>query len=404
LAQVDMTLYLNQINLKITKFKIVLFISLFFLFHASCTTVAQPKGGSVGIINEDTLYTNTSTGQIRALDIISGEEKYKPHWPSDQEISIDKKLDKEDQKYRSLAIYGAPAIWKESLYLVTYDGYLFKLTLDLIEEWREPIGQIISSDNKFVATPTIENGILIIGSSENSLIAFDVENRTKKWTFQTDGPIWSSAYIYENQVYFTSLDKYIYSINLEDGSLAWKFKTEGAISSSPIVHKNKLYVGSFDRILYALNSKSGDELWRFENSKSWYWGTPVIHEDYLFAPSLDGNLYALDINSGKLLWSSSTEGKVVGTPAVINNFIVISSTDKKIRLLKLNDGQQIDICNIGDKIESDIITDNDLIFFSTEDSIRSIKIKQNGNMDEEWDGGHFFKEEQPISSNRIRSC
>ena len=30
--------------------------------------------------------------------------------------------------------------------------------------------------------------------------------------------------------------------------------------------------------------------------------------------------------------------------------------------------------------------------------------KQNGNMDEEWDGGHFFKEEQPISSNRIRSC
>ncbi|MBM03394.1 MAG: hypothetical protein CL766_01205 [Chloroflexi bacterium] len=399
-----MTLYLNQINLKITKFKIVLFISLFFLFHASCTTVAQPKGGSVGIINEDTLYTNTSTGQIRALDIISGEEKYKPHWPSDQEISIDKKLDKEDQKYRSLAIYGAPAIWKESLYLVTYDGYLFKLTLDLIEEWREPIGQIISSDNKFVATPTIENGILIIGSSENSLIAFDVENRTKKWTFQTDGPIWSSAYIYENQVYFTSLDKYIYSINLEDGSLAWKFKTEGAISSSPIVHKNKLYVGSFDRILYALNSKSGDELWRFENSKSWYWGTPVIHEDYLFAPSLDGNLYALDINSGKLLWSSSTEGKVVGTPAVINNFIVISSTDKKIRLLKLNDGQQIDICNIGDKIESDIITDNDLIFFSTEDSIRSIKIKQNGNMDEEWDGGHFFKEEQPISSNRIRSC
>ena len=110
-----MTLYLNQINLKITKFKIVLFISLFFLFHASCTTVAQPKGGSVGIINEDTLYTNTSTGQIRALDIISGEEKYKPHWPSDQEISIDKKLDKEDQKYRSLAIYGAPAIWKESL-------------------------------------------------------------------------------------------------------------------------------------------------------------------------------------------------------------------------------------------------------------------------------------------------
>ena len=399
-----MTLYLNQINLKITKFKIVLFISLFFLFHASCTTVAQPKGGSVGIINEDTLYTNTSTGQIRALDIISGEEKYKPHWPSDQEISIDKKLDKEDQKYRSLAIYGAPAIWKESLYLVTYDGYLFKLTLDLIEEWREPIGQIISSDNKFVATPTIENGILIIGSSENSLIAFDVENRTKKWTFQTDGPIWSSVYIYENQVYFTSLDKYIYSINLEDGSLAWKFKTEGAISSSPIVHKNKLYVGSFDRILYALNSKSGDALWRFENSKSWYWGTPVIHEDYLFAPSLDGNLYALDINSGKLLWSSSTEGKVVGTPAVINNFIVISSTDKKIRLLKLNDGQQIDICNIGDKIESDIITDNDLIFFSTEDSIRSIKIKQNGNMDEEWDGGHFFKEEQPISSNRIRSC
>ena len=186
--------------------------------------------------------------------------------------------------------------------------------------------------------------------------------------------------------------------------MAWKFKTEGAISSSPIVHKNKLYVGSFDRILYALNSKSGDELWRFENSKSWYWGTPVIHEDYLFAPSLDGNLYALDINSGKLLWSSSTVGKVVGTPAVINNFIVIASTDKKIRLLKLNDGQQIDICNIGDKIESDIITDNDLIFFSTEDSIRSIKIKQNGNMDEEWDGGHFFKEEQPISSNRIRSC
>ena len=376
----------------------------FIIFQVSCTTVAQPKGGAVGIINENTLYTNTSTGEIRALDILSGEEKYKPRWPSPEEVSIDKKLDKEDQKYRSLAIYGAPVIWKEGLYIVTYDGYLFKLSLDLVEEWREPIGQITSSNNSFVATPQIKNGVLLIGSSDNTLIAFDVENRSKKWTFKTDGPIWSSVFISEDQIYFTSLDKYIYSLNFEDGSLIWKFKTDGAIVSSPIVHKNKLYVGSFDRILYAIDSKSGNELWRFENSKNWYWATPAVHEKYLFAASLDGKLYALDINSGKLLWSSSTEGKIVGTPAIIDDLIVISSTDKKIRLLRLIDGQQMDICNIGDQIKSNVISTNEWIFFTTEDSVRALKIKPNGNMDEEWDGGHFFKEDNPISNNRVRSC
>ena len=174
--------------------------------------------------------------------------------------------------------------------------------------------------------------------------------------------------------------------------------------SSPIVHKNKLYVGSFDRILYAIDSKSGNELWRFENSKNWYWATPAVHEKYLFAASLDGKLYALDINSGKLLWSSSTEGKIVGTPAIIDDLIVISSTDKKIRLLRLIDGQQMDICNIGDQIKSNVISTNEWIFFTTEDSVRALKIKPNGNMDEEWDGGHFFKEDNPISNNRVRSC
>ena len=399
-----MILYLNIKKLNVNKLKISLVITLLLLFHASCTTVAQPKGGSIGVINKDILYTNTSTGEIRALDLDSGEEKYKPSWPSEEEKAIDKKLDKEDQKYRSLAIYGAPAIWKEDIYIVTYDGYLFKLSLDLIEEWREPIGKITSSNTTFVATPKIKDGILIIGSSDNTIIAFDVENRTKKWTFQTNGPVWSSVDIYEDLVYFTSLDKYVYAIDFTDGSLVWKFKTGGAIVSTPIVNQNKVYVGSFDRILYAIDAKSGNEIWRFENAKSWYWGTPIIYEKYIFAPSLDGNLYALERESGKLLWTTNTEGKIVGSPVIINDYIVISSTDKKIRLLKLVDGQQIDICNIGDNIKSDIIKNNDLIFFTTEDSIRAIKIKQNGNMDEEWDGGHFFKEEQPISSNRIRSC
>jgi outer membrane protein assembly factor BamB len=164
------------------------------------------------------------------------------------------------------------------------------------------------------------------------------------------------------------------------------------VAASPVVARGRVFVGSFDGAFYAIDLDTGQEVWRFDGASNWYWASALVVEDTVYAPSLDGNLYALDIDTGALRWTLETEGRIVGSPAVVFDMIAVASDDGHIRLTDLaGDGSVLRRCNIEEKIRTSLVANEGVIFFGADDkSIRTLVVERGGRVEGDW--VHFTDE------------
>ncbi|ETR73052.1 MAG: hypothetical protein OMM_01246 [Candidatus Magnetoglobus multicellularis str. Araruama] len=121
-------------------------------------------------------------------------------------------------------------------------------------------------------------GMVILGSYDNSLYGLSYSGE-EEWAFPTRsdsrvraGDILSTAAVGSSgTIYFGSENHSIYAIDHEKGRVRWSYKTDGPIYSSPVIDNNVLYVGSFDHCLYAI--RANDQL--LSDSSPW----PVFHQN-----------------------------------------------------------------------------------------------------------------------------
>lgn len=350
-----------------------------------CARVGTPEGWPTGVVAGDTLYIGTMDGDFRALDKNTGETLWRFELRGEE---VDRR-----------AVYGAPAIAGDTLFIGGYDGILYAISLNGVDVWDVRVGEA----EPIVGSPVVADDLVLVGSSDGNLYAFTAADGSWQWAFPTEGSVWSTPVVADGVAYFGSLDHSVYAVRIEDGTEIWRFSAGGAITATPVVANGRVYVGSFDSIFYAIDAQTGDEVWRFEGASKWFWGGAVATRDSIYAPSLDGNLYALDINSGGLRWTLRTDGPIVGSPAVVGDRIAASSQDGRVRLVRMSDGADESECNIGVTLKASLTVDEDVIFLgATDHSIRALRVKPNGNPDEQW--VHFANEADPVARNQAPVC
>ena len=367
-----------------TRKLILLALPLLLLALLGCAgRIATPEGWSGGVVDGDTLYIGTRQGDVRALNTENGETRWRFT------------LLGEDESLRG--VYGTPALYEDTLFVGGYDRVLYALTTKGELKWQEPVGGHI------VGSPIVVDGVVLVGADDGKVYAFEREDQSSRWTFQTGNKVWSSPAVAEGVVYISSLDKNLYALSLEDGSKLWQFATNGAIASTPVYDDGVVYVGSFDGVFYAVNAADGTLRWSFDGANSWYWGEPLVYGDDVYAPSLDGKLYALNKRSGKIRWALTTEGPIVGSPAVIFDMIAVGSDDGRLHIVRLSDGNPVDSCNMQTELRSSVVAQDDKVFLGARDkSIRALRIKTDGNPDEEW--VHQADEDNPVVRGRVEDC
>jgi outer membrane protein assembly factor BamB len=170
------------------------------------------------------------------------------------------------------------------------------------------------------------------------------------WTYQTGGPITSSAAIVDGKIYVGSYDKNIYCLDVYTGKLEWKFGTNDDISSSVAVAGNTVYVGPDDGYIYAINKDTGDLVWKkdiyasnvpaiqFEIATWQVRSSPIVVSSSLYVGALDGKVYCLSTTDGSIKWSYQTNGPIGGSPAYANGKIYIASTDRNLYALDATSG------------------------------------------------------------------
>ena len=186
---------------------------------------------------------------------------------------------------------------------------------------------------------------------------------TVVWKYKTEGRVISSPVISDGVVYVGSTDQSLYALSQADGSLKWKFATRGPILSSPAVGSGLVYFGSLDGNIYAVDVTTGKERWRFATKGERRFTAPGIHgamprtermpdpfdvfmssptlaNGTLFVGSGDQNVYALDMMTGALKWTFPTGDVVHASPAVSGGVVYIGSWDRNLYALDATTGKE----------------------------------------------------------------
>lgn len=144
----------------------------------------------------------------------------------------------------------------------------------------------------------------------------------QRWVFETGGAVRSSPAVVDGVVYIGSRDQSLYAINAETGVEIWSFATGGAIVTSPAVVEGRVFTTSFDGFLYALDAVSGEELWRFRSGAA---TSPTVAGGIVFLGTNDGAMYAIDAQTGIMRWSAAYETDEVGTPSVAGQTVIVGA-------------------------------------------------------------------------------
>ena len=236
--------------------------------------------------------------------------------------------------------YDHPVVGENLVYVGGIDGYLYAIdrVTGLVGEtgWRRPEDPPEGPPEEMpdlVAGPTLdrETNIVVVGSEDGNLYAYDATNGDLKWSFETGDKIWSTPVIKDGTIYFGSHDKNVYAVNLEDGLEKWRFPTGGIVAGRPLLFRNLVVIGSFDRKLYALDADNGIKQWEVDGDH-WFWAGAVADDRTIFAPSMDGNIYAVD-RDGNLLWKYDLEAPIASRPALISGALAVVGKNGDIKLL-----------------------------------------------------------------------
>ena len=215
-----------------------------------------------------------------------------------------------------------------------------------------------------LASPSIANGVLFIGSADGSFHAIDQKTGKEIWKFETQGQIASSAAIVGGIVYFSSYDGTFYALDAATGTPKWRFAMDyerrfeiqglhgispkhqtipepwDFFTSSPAVIDDHVYFGGGDGNVYALNAGSGTLLWKFATGNVVH-TSPAVVQNTVYVGSWNSNLYALDAITGKEKWRfeagrdpeiHNQEG-FTSSPAVVNGVVYVGCRDSHVYAL-----------------------------------------------------------------------
>ncbi len=201
-------------------------------------------------------------------------------------------------------------------------------------------------------SPVVEKNLLIAhvgGPDKGALMAFDVETGAVKWSYEADGPAYSSPIVVtlagERQV-VTFTQKEFVGVSAATGKLLWKMPAKTGYdtnSVTAVAYKDMLILSLEDQGMMAVRPvKQGagftaQEVWRNADNVLGM-NSPVMQGNLLFGLSSrkKGQFFCIDADTGKTLWQSP--GRMGENAAILNlaGTLLLLTNDANLIVLPAN--------------------------------------------------------------------
>ncbi|PKO16897.1 MAG: hypothetical protein CVU39_06675 [Chloroflexi bacterium HGW-Chloroflexi-10] len=174
------------------------------------------------------------------------------------------------------ALWSAPVVDGETVYLASMDHFLYALNLKTGEMiWETDLGGAI------VYSPSMENGTLFVATLANEVVA----------------------------------------VNKTNGSVVWRNPTSQNLWSQPVIKDGIVYYGDHEGKVSAVSAEDGKEKWNYNLGEMVSGAAAIMPDGVVFAGE-NGKLVGLDFN-GELLWTRSTDGKLYTGPVLVDSMLVL---------------------------------------------------------------------------------
>ena len=156
-----------------------------------------------------------------------------------------------------------------------------------VQVWDDPLNHdLMPYDKAF--EPVVLGARMFVGFNDtDKVVALDLRSGAELWAFYTDGPVRFPPVAWQEKIYFTSDDGYLYCVSAGDGKLLWKFR--GGPSDRKVLGNQ--------RVISAWPARGG----------------PVLRDGRVYFaasiwPFMGTFIYALDAASGKVGWVNDGTG------------------------------------------------------------------------------------------------
>jgi outer membrane protein assembly factor BamB/orotate phosphoribosyltransferase len=315
--------------------------------HPSYHLVVQK---SAPVIDDKRVYIGCDDGIFRALEQKTGRVIW--------EFSV-------GSHPRGKGILSSPKLWKGVLYFGAYDGSVYALEAATGKKvWTYDDADWIGSSPDIAP----DLGLVFIGlefglfKKRGGIVALDMQTGTRKWTtYHSELTHGSPLYIKEESlVIIGSNDGVLYAYDAQGGVLRWRYQTRGEIKTSATYDpaRQLVLVGSMDGTLYALSARDGVPV-RARQTGAGIYSTPLIHAGTVYVASLDKNIYAINLETWKDRWLYATNGRIFATPALIKGTIWIGSNDGRLYGLDQKNGTLVGFFQATERIVNKIAYNED---------------------------------------------
>jgi len=373
--------------MKQQKILFLVIIALLPLVLVSCISgiASVSKGWAGTVFYDGIIYAGTSDGRVVAINASRGVQKW------DYQITMLSSGTSCGPSVVSAPIYGTPIVDGDLVYIGTYSGQVYALTIDSgTERWVYPRTGSIGA---IIGTPVVVNETIYVSSSDSTVYALDTTYGDLKGEYeildekdQRHEKLWTSPVVHDGTVYVSTLDGYIYALSTETGEREWSFKSEGGFASAPVIYEDTMFLGSFDRYLYAIKIGSNVSMWKFPEegpAGNWFWAPPVINEGIVYAGCLDGKLYAIEAETGQEVWEFDAGSPIVSSPVLMDNLLMVIDESGTVYVFDLSaelEGEiaPLKVIPIGADVRSSFCAQESLVYIRGEDNWLYVVDIENG--------------------------
>ncbi|HNW49833.1 MAG TPA: PQQ-binding-like beta-propeller repeat protein [Prolixibacteraceae bacterium] len=266
------------------------------------------------LIHDGTVYAGNLSGILYAIDLKSGTKKWE--YKTENQImgapafaelkgkkviaagsydfflhGVDAQTGKGLWKYESdNYLNSSPAISNDRAIFGGCDGFLHMVSLK--------DGSLVSKNQiaTYVASsPAIDKNLAFVGDYDGGFSCIDLVQKKTIWKYEnkeSSQPFIASPSLADNKVVIGSRDKFVYCFNKDNGTICWKTNTGNRVEASTVVNKKQVLVANMRGDVMLLDLKTGKTVWTYELGVA-VMNTPAVVEGAIVLAGNDGNIYFL---------------------------------------------------------------------------------------------------------------
>jgi eukaryotic-like serine/threonine-protein kinase len=285
---------------------------------------------SSAAIAEGVVYVGTGKSELVALDLNSGQ----PKW-----------------RYQTTEAVGesSPAVGGGMVFVGDLAGVFHAVNAATGRGvWSYKTGGEIKS------SPVIVGDRVLIGSYDGTLYCFAARDGKTMWTVKTENYVHGTPAVADGVAYFAGCDEVFRGIRISDGREVLKMPAGGNTGASITLVGRSAYFGNFNNEVVRLDLAAKRRAWLYTHPTRQFpfYSSAAFIEGKVILGGRDKMVHCLNAATGKAIWTFRTNARVESSPAVAGGRVYVGSNDGRFYVLDLLKGTKLWEFNAGGAVSA----------------------------------------------------